>query len=146
MSAGRRLGPVLAGLLAGVLGLAVAVLGLFAHRDTAQVAGMDLPWGLVVALLTAFTLVCAAGALAGASGAACAAAGWVACVLLALSGRPEGDYLLAADAIGQGYLWGGLATVAVAFAVGVRLEPPPVAEPSGSGAVRSGGEQRPRQG
>jgi hypothetical protein len=137
---------VLAGLLAGVLGLAVALLGLFAHRDTTQVAGVELPWGLAVALLTAFALVCAAGARAGASGAACAAAGWVVCVLLALSGRPEGDYLLAADAVGQGYLWGGLATVAVAFAVAVRLKPPPVAEPSGGAPVRSRGEQRPRQG
>ena len=46
------------------------------------------------------------------------------CLLLALNGRPEGDYLLAADGVGQGLLWGGLATVAVAFLVALRLEPP----------------------
>lgn len=120
-----RLGPVLTGVLAGVLGAAAAVLGLFAHRLMSPLGGVDLPWGLALSLLCAFTLVCAAGAVAGASAAACAAGGWVLCMLLALNGRPEGDYLLAADGAGQGYLWGGLATVAVGFVVALRLEPAP---------------------
>lgn len=119
-----RLGPVLAGVLAGVVGAVAAGLGLFAHRAVSPLGGVDLPWGLALSLLCAFTLVCAAGALAGASAAACAAGGWVLCLLLALNGRPEGDYLLAADEAGQGFLWGGLATVAVAFVVALRLEPP----------------------
>lgn len=118
-----RLAPVLAGVLAGVLGAVAAGLGLFAHRAMFPLGSVELPWGFVLALLCAFTLVCAAGALAGASAAACAAGGWVLCTLLALDGRPEGDYLLAADGAGQGFVWGGLATVAVAFVIALRLAP-----------------------
>ncbi len=129
-----RLGSVLGAALAGVLGAAASVLGLFAHRVDSPLGGVELPWGLALSLLCVFTLVCAAGALTGASSAACAAGGWVLCLLLALNGRPEGDYLLAADRIGQGYLWGGLATVAVAFVVALRLEPP--ADRSASPASR----------
>jgi hypothetical protein len=119
-----RLGPVLAGLLAGVLGVVVAVLGLFAHRQMSLLGGVELPWGLLLSLLCAFALVCAASVLTGASAAASAAGGWVVCILLAVNGRPEGDYLLAADGVGQGFLWGGLATIALAFLVALRLEPP----------------------
>lgn len=120
-----RLWPVLAGVLAGVLGAVTAALGLFAHRVMSPLGGVAMPWGLGLSLLCAFTLVCGASALAGAPAGAFAAGGWVLCMLLALNGRPEGDYLLAADVRGQGFLWGGLATVAVAFVVGLRLEPPP---------------------
>ena len=119
-----RLGPVLAGLLAGALGAFAAVLALLAHRVMSPLGGVELPWGLGLSLLCVFALVCAAGALGGAVAAACVAGGWVLCLLLALNGRPEGDYLLAADGVGKGLLWGGLATVAVAFLVALRLEPP----------------------
>ena len=124
MSVGRRAVSVIAPLAAGVLGFGVALLGLLVHRDATRLASIGVPWGVALSLLTSFAVVCAAGALSGAPAAACAAAGWVGCLLFALQGRPEGDYLLAADAVGQGFVWGGLATVGVGFAVGLRLQPP----------------------
>lgn len=115
---------------AAALGAVVAMAGLLAHRDAARLGAVPLPWGLVLALLAAFAVVVAAGSLAGASAAALAAGGWVVCVLLALRGRPEGDFLMAADALGQIFTWGGMVTVAAAFVVALR-----------SVAVRSPGEQ-----
>lgn len=120
----RMVTGVVAGVAAGVLGFVVALLGLLVHRDEARVASVGVPWGVALCLVTSFAVVCAAGALSGAPAAACAAAGWVGCLLLALRGRPEGDYLLAADAVGQGFVWGGLASVGLGFVVGLRLQPP----------------------
>jgi hypothetical protein len=110
--------------VAGVLGFGVGLLGLLVHRDEVRLASVGVPWGVALCLLTSFAVVSAAGAVSGAPAAACAAAGWVGCLLLALRGRPEGDYLLAADAVGQGFVWGGLATVGLGFVVGLRLQPP----------------------
>lgn len=112
--------------LAGAAGLGVAVagLGLLAHRQVVRVADVPLPWGLVLALVTAFAVVVAAG-LVDVPAAATVAGGWVLCVLLVLRGRPEGDFLLAGDATGQAYAWGGLATVAAALVVSVRASARP---------------------
>lgn len=120
MTAGRV--AALAG--AAGLGVGVAGLGLLAHRHVVRVGDVPLPWGLALALVTAFAIVVAVG-LAGAPAAAIVAGGWTVCVLLVLRGRPEGDFLLAADATGQAFAWGGLATVAAGFVVSVRTSARP---------------------
>lgn len=106
---------------AAVLGVVVAVTGLLEHRNTVLLGDVALPWGLLLALGTAFFVVVAVGSVAGPTAAAIAAVTWVGCVLVVLQGRREGDFLLAADALGQGFAWGGLVTVAAAFVLAARV-------------------------
>ncbi len=114
----RRPSILVSAPLAGVL---LALGGLTVHRDTWRLGAFALPWGLVLALGTTLAVVVAASTVLGPAGAPLVAAGWVVCILVVLQGRPEGDYLLAADGLGQAFLWGGLVAVAVGGVVGGAL-------------------------
>lgn len=104
---------VVAGALLGATaGLATAVV----HRQTLRVSSVTVPWGLLLGLATSYTLIRALS-LTGASvrGAAGCAVGWVVMVLVLHDSRPEGDFLVASDSLGYGFVLGGV--VVVAFAV-----------------------------
>ncbi|UYM06205.1 DUF6113 family protein [Solicola gregarius] len=123
----RRLVIRVALVLAGAV---VCLAALVAHRHQWSLAGIDLPWGLVLALGTTY-LVVRAGALldAGRAGAVCVAAGWVVAFFYLFSGRPEGDYLFASDWLGYSMLIGGLVVVGAAVVVSMSGPPPAVRDP-----------------
>ncbi len=109
--------PAAVGVAAALLGSAVALLALSVHRA----GGAGLPWGLglAVAASTAGSL----GVRAASPGPAAVfgyGAGWCAAVLLALGGRPEGDYVIGGDLLGWGFLvlaCGGVVLVTVVGAL-----------------------------
>ena len=94
-----------AGPVAALLGAAVATLALLAHRDAARIGDVLLPWGLVLAVvasvLPSLALVALAAGRAAVGGYG---AGWCLVVLGLVSGRQEGDYVVAGDARGWGFL------------------------------------------
>lgn len=96
-------------------GVVIGVCSLLVHRHAWWLNGVPLPWGLVLSLATDYLCVRAAAVVRGLAGAASLAAGWVAVLLGTLAGRPEGDYLIAADLRGYGYLLGGAAVVGLAL-------------------------------
>lgn len=98
---------------AALLGVVVCVLGLVVYRHV----DAHVPWGLVLALAAALLTTRAAGYLAGTVGAVAFAVPYAVVLLLTMSSRPEGDYLVAADALGYTFLLGAL----VALGVGVAL-------------------------
>lgn len=110
-----------AALAAGAL---TAVCGFAVYRHTWRALPVDVPWGLLLALAGAFAVVHAAGLLAAGAGTAGAAVGWVGTLLVLQPPRPEGDYLLVADATGYALMFGGMAAVAVAVVLGVNATSP----------------------
>lgn len=107
-----RLGVLLLGAWVGLLGAVV-------HRTASDVAGVDLPWGLVLTVAT--VLLCAmACEHAVRVGAAWFGFGWT-LVLLAQQVRPSGSYLVAADALGWAYTVGGLGACAAVVVLAPRL-------------------------
>lgn len=93
----------------------IAVAGLAVHRHV----DAGLPWGLVLALVAALFATTAAGILAGRVGAVVLAGGYAAVLVLTLSSRAEGDYLVAGDTLGYAFLLGAL----VALGIGVVATP-----------------------
>jgi len=110
----RRLG-LLTIPAAVLLGAAVAVLALAAHRDAARLGGLLVPWGLALAVLgSALPGVALTAERAGRAVVAAYGAGWCLVVLALVGGRGEGDYVVAADGRGWGFLAvASLAVVAV---------------------------------
>jgi Family of unknown function (DUF6113) len=104
---------------AGFVGAVVGVGGALVHRQAFRPAGVLLPWGLVLALATAFAVTVAAGRIARGPGAFGVAIGWAAILLWLQQVRPEGDYLFAADFLGNAYVFGGMLTVALAVVRGM---------------------------
>jgi hypothetical protein len=95
-------GRAAAYVLLAVLGVAVGVGGVF-------VQALWFPGGLVLALGGLLALCCGGRVLTGTrSGAAFPAAGWFAVQLIALSPRPEGDFLLDTSAGSYLFLLGGM--------------------------------------
>ncbi|MFD1825995.1 MULTISPECIES: DUF6113 family protein [Mumia] len=105
----------LAWVAAAVLGAVLAVAGLAVHRHV----DAGLPWGLVLALAAAFFATRAAGMLGGRAAAVALAAGYGAVLALTMSSRPEGDYLVAADALGYSFLLGAIAVLGIAVVLSV---------------------------
>jgi Na+/H+ antiporter NhaD/arsenite permease-like protein len=77
------------------------------------------PWGVVLALLTAFAVVLAAGVLVQTAGLLGAAGSWALTALWLQSPRPEGDILVIADPLGVVFLFGGLVVVVAAVVLGM---------------------------
>jgi hypothetical protein len=102
-----------------VTGAVTGVCGLAVHRQVWRDLPVALPWGLLLALTTTFAVVRAAGLVAATPGVAGAALGWLGSILLLQPPRPEGDFLLAGDALGYVFLLGGMAVVAAAVVTGV---------------------------
>jgi hypothetical protein len=102
---------VLAGAVAAIGGLAVGLIGSFAHAIT--------PYGVPVGLLGGLVLtlaVCATAGLAtGSRGpAACAALAWVGIVFVLSTRRPEGDLVVPGTTLGYAWLLGGTLVAAAA--------------------------------
>lgn len=105
-----RLVVVRAGL--ALVGAVICLAVLIAHRHVWSPFGVELPWGLVLSLLTTYLVVRAAALLDGSpAGAIWCAIGWAAALLYLFGGRPEGDYLFASDWLGYGVLIGGLLAI-----------------------------------
>jgi hypothetical protein len=95
-----------------LLGVVVAVFALAAHRDAARLGDLQLPWGLVLAVLgSALPSLALTAERAGRPAVAAYGAGWCLTVFVLVGGRDEGDYVLAADGRGWGFL--GIASLAV---------------------------------
>ncbi len=97
-------------------GACVGVLALLVHR----LGGTTLPWGLLLAAAVSVA-VSAAAAVLGDGGLLPVAygLGWGVAVLTALAGRPEGDYLVAADWRGWVLLVGVTGAVVVTTVLGM---------------------------
>jgi len=108
----RHPGRVAALALCLVLGGAAGIATLAAHRT---LPGAALALGATVLVMRALSwwLPWAATAFG---------AGWLACLLVALGGRPEGDYVISADAWGWVLLGSGFVVLVTALAWG---RPPP---------------------
>jgi N-acetyl-1-D-myo-inositol-2-amino-2-deoxy-alpha-D-glucopyranoside deacetylase len=99
--------------LAVAAGVAAGVLGSFVHALT--VGGF--PVGLVCGLALSAAVFVAAGLAAGSrSGAAAAAGGWFLPLLALSAPRPEGDLVVAGDAVGYLWLVGGTVVAGAAVA------------------------------
>ncbi len=98
-----------------LLGVGVGFAGLLAHRHAVRSDGVALPWGLVLSLATVYAVITALAVTPGGvrSAAGCGA-GWLLFVLVAQRTRPEGDYLVAGDGLGIGFVLGGMVVVAAA--------------------------------
>jgi len=98
-----------------VLGAWAALAATLAHRHALRMSGLTIPWGLLLGLVTIFVVIQALTLTAGGvRGAVGCAVGWVVTVLGLQSSRPEGDFLVSGDALGSGFVLGGMAVVAVA--------------------------------
>jgi Family of unknown function (DUF6113) len=104
---------------AGAVGVVASLAGAIVHRHAVRPGDLLLPWGLLLALAAVFAVVVAAGRLLGGRGALGVAIGWAVVLLWLQQVRPEGDYLFAADFLGNVYVFGGMLTVAVAVVRGM---------------------------
>lgn len=95
------------------LAVAVAVLAGLLSRAVWRPGDLLLPWGLALGVAASVAAVVLARCLNRTLGYA-AAGGWVLGLGALLSGRPEGDYVVASDFLGLAFL--GVATVAVLVA------------------------------
>lgn len=94
-----------AAVLAGLLGAVVAVLALAVHRDATRLFDLLVPWGLVLAVLgSVLPSLAITGLGTGRTPVGAYGGGWCLVVLVLLGGREEGDYLVAADGRGWGFL------------------------------------------
>ena len=109
------------GLLAAmVAGSVLALLAVVLHRMVWRSTALTLPWGLALGVVASVLCGLAAGRLLGRrAGTLALASGWVLTLYWLLRGRPEGDYLVAGDALGWGFL--GLGVAAMAVVVGASL-------------------------
>jgi Family of unknown function (DUF6113) len=108
---------------AGLLGVVVGIGGAVVHRHAFRPGGVLLPWGLLLALATAFAVTVAAGRLARGPGAFGVAIGWAVVLLWLQQVRPEGDYVYAGDFLGNAYVFGGMVSLAVAVVRGMTAPP-----------------------
>jgi uncharacterized protein DUF6113 len=96
------------GVLVG--GVLVALLSGLVSRAVWRWNGLLVPWGLALAVAASAAAVVLARSMGRALGFV-AATGWAGGLLLLLAGRPEGDFLVASDWLGNAFLF--LATGAV---------------------------------
>jgi Family of unknown function (DUF6113) len=82
----------------------VAALSGLVSRASWRWSGQLVPWGLVLAVASSAAAIGLARCLGRAAGFA-AAIGWGAGLTLLLSGRPEGDFVVASDGLGDAFLF-----------------------------------------
>lgn len=113
--------PLVAGVGSAALGAGVAGLALLVHR----LAAAGVPWGLLLAVAASAAGGLALGSAgAGRAGAIGYAAGWCGTVLVALAGRPEGDYIVGGDRFGWGFLLLAFGAVVVVTVLGLAVPRP----------------------
>lgn len=100
------------------LGLYVCFIATIAHRHTTVISGVDVPWGLLLALVGAYAIARAIDPWVR-LGTAFFGLGW-AVGLTAPMFSPGGSYLLAQDWLGLSFLLGGLGVLALAVVRGPR--------------------------
>ena len=111
---GRRVAAALGGLWAGVMAS-------FVHRHVLRTGDVDLPWGLVAAVVLTFLAARGAEALV-ALGTACFAAGWAVAVLAPMVAGGD-SYLVADDVLGWAFTLGGGGALVAASQWKPRLVP-----------------------
>jgi hypothetical protein len=89
--------------VAGGSGFAVAALASLVARIVWRADPVSIPWGLVLAVGGSASLIVLAKTLARSTGFA-AAGGWLVGLFYVFSPRSEGDYVIAGDALGYGFL------------------------------------------
>lgn len=99
----------------GVAGAAllIALLAALVSRAVWRWHGQVLPWGLVLGVASSAAAVVLARRIGRGVGFA-AAGGWVLGLGLLLAGRPEGDYVVASDGLGNAFLLLATGSVLVA--------------------------------
>ncbi len=102
-----------------VAGLWIAVLGAIVHRHGSEVAGIDVPWGLIVASAPLVPLALLADRTVS-LGAVALLIGWALVLMLQGSISP-GDYLIGNDALGWIHTALGLGCLAAVVVRNSRL-------------------------
>ena len=92
-----------------VVGAYLCVIAALVHRHTDKIAGVRVPWGLILALVATLAVVLAASELVRVGGA-WLGLGWAA-MLTALQLSPGGSYLVATDWMGLAFAGGSLALI-----------------------------------
>jgi hypothetical protein len=103
-----------------VLGAYLCLIGSVVHRHTSYAGGVDLPWGLVLAIGGTYAVVIAADLVAPVGGA-WLGLGW-AIALTAQQFSPGGSYLIASDWLGWGFTAGCLGVIVAGVVRPPRLE------------------------
>lgn len=101
-----------------VLGLYVCFTATIAHRHTTEIGGVDVPWGLILALVGAYSVARLVDPWVR-LGAAFFALGWAVGLTVPMF-SPGGSYLVAQDWLGLTFLLGSLAALALAVVQGPR--------------------------
>jgi hypothetical protein len=107
------LGVLVAALVVAAGCLLVAVLSGWVSRAAWRWSGHLVPWGLALGLASSVSAVLLARRVSRVLGFA-AAAGWAVGLLLLLAGRPEGDYVIANDGLGNAFLFATTGAVVLA--------------------------------
>lgn len=95
-----------------LLGLYVCFCATIAHRHTTVVNGIDVPWGLFLAIFGTYAIARAADPVAR-LGAAFFAFGWAVGLTLPMF-SPGGSYLVAQDWLGLSFMFGSFGGLALA--------------------------------
>ena len=90
-------------------GAYLCVVGAIAHRHATYVAGVEVPWGTVLAVITTYAMVLAAARIVRVGGA-WLGMGW-AVALTAQQLSPGGSYLVASDWLGWLFIIGSLGAI-----------------------------------
>lgn len=99
-------------LLVVLMGAAVAVAAVAVHRIDVPALGGSAPVGLLLALSASYAMVWALRLIEEPARTAMSfALGWMVAFVFLLFGRPEGDYLVAADGVGYTLMVAGLVLV-----------------------------------
>lgn len=101
-----------------LLGLYACLTATIVHRHTAAIDNLDLPWGLLLALVAAYSIARAVDRWAP-LGAAFFALGWALGLTLPML-VPGDSYLVAEDWLGMTFMLGGVAALALAVVRGSR--------------------------
>jgi len=101
-----------------LLGLYVCLTATIAHRHTATIGGVDVPWGVVLGIIGAYSIARFIDDWVR-LGAAFFGLGWAAGLTVPMF-SPGGSYLVAQDWLGLSFLFGSLAALAVAVLRGPR--------------------------
>lgn len=99
-----------------LLGSYVCLVATIAHRHEAVIDGVDVPWGLVLALIGTYFVARAVERWVR-LGDSFFALGW-AVGLIAPMISPGGSYLVAADWLGLSFIFGGVGVLALAVVGG----------------------------